>query len=231
MIETYNIYCDESCHLEHDDSPVMVIGGIWCKKNISKKICCDIRDIKEKHHLRRGCELKWNTVSKSKIGFYKDIISYFFHNDLNFRAVVASKRNLRHEDYSQTHDQWYYKIYYQTLINIINSYNIYNIFVDIKERRRGGVKVRKLKKVLSNKLYDFNEDIINNIQIVDSKDVEILQVADLLIGALGYLNKGLKTNSVKLELIEHIKLLSKKTLEKNTLPSEQKFNIFYWSGE
>ena len=30
-----NIYCDESCHLEHDDSDIMVLGGISCdKKNI-----------------------------------------------------------------------------------------------------------------------------------------------------------------------------------------------------
>jgi len=24
----YNIYCDESCHLEHDRQPVMVLGAI-----------------------------------------------------------------------------------------------------------------------------------------------------------------------------------------------------------
>ena len=25
----YNIYCDESCHLEHYRQPIMVIGGMW----------------------------------------------------------------------------------------------------------------------------------------------------------------------------------------------------------
>ena len=30
MSETYNIYCDESCHLENDDKPVMLLGAIWC---------------------------------------------------------------------------------------------------------------------------------------------------------------------------------------------------------
>ena len=28
----YNFYCDESCHLEHDDSNVMVLGSVWCPK-------------------------------------------------------------------------------------------------------------------------------------------------------------------------------------------------------
>ena len=27
MTKTYNIYCDESCHLEKDQIPVMVLGG------------------------------------------------------------------------------------------------------------------------------------------------------------------------------------------------------------
>lgn len=25
----YNIYCDESCHLENDRQPIMVLGGMW----------------------------------------------------------------------------------------------------------------------------------------------------------------------------------------------------------
>ena len=26
----YNIYCDESCHLEHDNIIIMELGAIWC---------------------------------------------------------------------------------------------------------------------------------------------------------------------------------------------------------
>ena len=29
----YNFYCDESCHLEHDNSNVMVLGAVWCPKD------------------------------------------------------------------------------------------------------------------------------------------------------------------------------------------------------
>ena len=32
----YNVYCDESCHLEHDNFPNMVIGGIYLDKNKKK---------------------------------------------------------------------------------------------------------------------------------------------------------------------------------------------------
>lgn len=29
MRETFNIYCDESCHLERDGQPNMVLGALW----------------------------------------------------------------------------------------------------------------------------------------------------------------------------------------------------------
>jgi len=28
MTTIFNVYCDESCHLEHDRQPVMVLGAI-----------------------------------------------------------------------------------------------------------------------------------------------------------------------------------------------------------
>ncbi len=30
MSQVFNIYCDESCHLEHDREKVMVLGAVWC---------------------------------------------------------------------------------------------------------------------------------------------------------------------------------------------------------
>ena len=30
MSTTYNVYCDESCHLENDGQKAMVLGAIWC---------------------------------------------------------------------------------------------------------------------------------------------------------------------------------------------------------
>ena len=37
----YNIYCDESCHLQNDNSNVMVLGAVWCillPENVSTSI-------------------------------------------------------------------------------------------------------------------------------------------------------------------------------------------------
>ena len=42
MSEIYNVYCDESCHLEHDDINDMAIGAVWCNQRYRKEICKDI---------------------------------------------------------------------------------------------------------------------------------------------------------------------------------------------
>lgn len=48
MNSEINIYCDESCHLEHDHIEVMVIGALSCPKHETQKVFKRIREIKMK---------------------------------------------------------------------------------------------------------------------------------------------------------------------------------------
>ena len=34
----YTVFCDESCHLENDDSPVMILGAMYCPSDKRKKL-------------------------------------------------------------------------------------------------------------------------------------------------------------------------------------------------
>src|SRR3954454_19952278 len=96
--QTYNIYCDESCHLEGDRQPVMVLGAVWCLVSKASQIASEIRDIKEKHHLAPWVEIKWTNVAPSRARFYTELLYYFFEQgDLHFRALVADKTKLRPE--------------------------------------------------------------------------------------------------------------------------------------
>ena len=38
MSEAVNVYCDESCHLEHDRQSVMVLGAVWCLEEKARGI-------------------------------------------------------------------------------------------------------------------------------------------------------------------------------------------------
>jgi hypothetical protein len=110
---------------------------------------------------------------------------------------------------------------------IIHPKEVYNIYLDIKDTN-GFEKVEKLHDVICSARYDFSKSVVRKIQEVRSDEVSILQITDLLIGALSYKYRDLNTNAAKLDLIELIQRRSGYGLKKNTLPSESKFNLFIW---
>ena len=242
MREIINIYCDESCHLENDKEKVMALGAVYCPASKKSEIFQMLSELKKKHNLipknkknqndnRAYYELKWNKISLAKINYFKDVVDYFFaDDDLNFRVlVVPDKSKLDYEKFNHTHDTFYYKMYFSMLKVILNPDMAHHIFIDIKDTR-SREKVHKLEQVLRNDKYDFAKEIIKKVQQVRSHEVELIQLADLLTGAISYVNRGLTGSMAKNILIEHMRHRSKYSLTKSTLIREQKFNIFLWES-
>nr|DAM84871.1 MAG TPA: Protein of unknown function (DUF3800) [Caudoviricetes sp.] len=229
--QIYNIFCDESCHLENDNSDVMILGAITCLEKNKKKHYEAIRNLKLKHGMSSWNELKWVKVSSSKIDFYEELIEYFLINDdITFRVCVAPKRQLDHVAYKQTHDTWYYKMYFNLLDKMIQD-GRYSIFIDIKDTK-GGKKISKLTEVLVNAHYDFCRDKIEGIYQIRSHESELIQLADLFIGAIGYYHRGLYDNVDKIngksKLVNLIQTKVGIDFSKATSVRERKFNIFIW---
>jgi hypothetical protein len=242
MREIINIYCDESCHLENDKEKVMALGAVYCPSSKKTEIFERLSELKKKHNLipkhkknpkdnRAYYELKWNKVSLTKINYFKDVVDYFFaDDDLNFRVlVVPDKSKLDYEKFNHTHDTFYFKMYFSMLKVILNPNKAHHIYIDIKDTR-SREKVHKLEQVLRNDKYDYAKEIIKKVQQVRSHEVELIQLADLLTGAVSYVNRGLSDSMAKNILIEHIRHRSKYSLTKSTLIREQKFNIFLWES-
>ncbi len=229
MNQAYNIYCDESCHLEHDGIKPMGLGCVWCAKEDRLEIFEELRDLKTKHGLKPHCELKWNAVSPAKIDYYIEVINFFFANPkLHFRAlIVADKSQLKHDDFGRSHDEFYYKMYFNLLKTIIVPGDYYEVYIGIKDTQ-SEQKVKKLKEVISNTHYDFDQSMIRRIQQVDSKEVELVQLTDLLLGAIVYFQRGLDGSQAKLNLINLLKKKSGYSLTRSTLYKEDKFNLFFW---
>lgn len=225
----YNIYCDESCHLLNDDSSVMVLGAVWCPKEKRQEIFKRLYEIKLSNGFLSNFEIKWNKVSPAQVGFYLQLIDYFYDDDdLHFRAlVIQDKSKLQHKNFNQTHDDFYYKMYFDLLKTIFIPNNSYNIYIDIKDTR-GQYKVDKLCEVLRSSQYDIQKRIVQKVQQVHSREVSLLQLTDLLIGAVCYLHRGLETSTAKLKIIERIRQRSGYSLVKSTLYREDKTNIFIW---
>ncbi|HET7228546.1 MAG TPA: DUF3800 domain-containing protein [Longimicrobium sp.] len=226
-----NIYCDESCHLEHDHQPVMVLGSVICPGTKTREIAERVREIKARHGVGREFEVKWTKVSPGKVELFRDLVDYFFDDDdLQFRVLIAEKGGLRHGVFRQTHDQWYYKMYFTLLKALLVPGNRFHIYLDIKDTR-GTEKVNRLHEILSNNIYDFDRKIIGRLQQVRSHEVEQIQLADLLIGAVSYTNRGLRGSPAKEALVARVRQRSRYNLRATTLLREQKFNIFRWTPQ
>ena len=230
----YNIYCDESCHLEHDNQKYMVLGGIICEKSSRKGIKKDILNIKRKYNVPDRAEIKWNKVSPSKLTYYKELVDYFFQNEnLRFRAIIIDKTQLNHKLFNQTHDDWYYKMYFDMLKVIFSPENKFNIYVDIKDTH-SFQKVKKLQEVCCNSQYDFSARIIKKIQPIRSHEVQLMQAVDVLIGAVAYKNRIFPADHIRSQakqaLVDRVAFRSGYSLTQTTLYRENKFNLLRWES-
>lgn len=222
-----SIYCDESGHLEHDKSSVMTIGGIYLPTYERKKIYQDIKNIKINHNIPIHREIKWTKVSQAKEAYYLDLINYFFENNLlSFRGIVIpDKTKLKHSEFNQTHDDFYYKMYYLTLVKILNLDEKIEVYIDIKDTNG----LEKVKKYLNNKAR--NPEKIVKIQQIRSHENSILQLADLIIGGITYKNRALTESKTKMMLANYIDKKSHCGITSTSYFNETKLNLLFFDKE
>lgn len=228
-MKMYNIYCDESCHLEHDRLPIMALGAIWCPESEHIHFGQKIAEIKTKHKAKG--ELKWSKVSKSRLDFYLELANWFFsESTLHFRAlIVLNKNRLDHKSFNKdSHNNFYYKMYFSLLNKLLSPENKYNIYIDIKDTQ-SRLMNQKLKELLCNNVYDFTGDMIERVQNIHSHESHLTQLTDFFLGALTYKHRNLSTNSAKNAIIKLIESKIKYPLTKSTPLREEKFNLFLFN--
>lgn len=224
---TYNVYCDESCVTSSASDDFMAIGGIMCpfdrKREIVRKV-----DLLRAYYNVQG-EFGWKTVCPSRLPFFQALVDLFFSDPgLRFRAVVVSRRETNFEDT----EEMFQKVYYQVFNNWLDRRDSYRLFIDrrIDERDR----VDTLRRCLID-TFQFG-DAVRFVEEVEPHENDLIQLADLFIGALAASRNGhlqVEGSSVaKLQICRDIcRNLGISTLASyETWPSEQKFNVFHFRG-
>lgn len=208
----------------------MVFGCVRYPKENVQALSKRIRELKKKHFIYPFAEIKWKTVSKSKEKFYLDLLELFLNTeDLKFRAVVFQNKDLHKLEHNkfqnQTYEDWYYKMFYVTLGNIIDKGHSYNIYLD-RKNENSSQKVHTLEKHLAKKAK------ILKIQNVLSYQSELIQITDFLTGIVSYANRDAiklpKANTTKVKLVEILKSRTSLSLILSTPLSADKVNIFMW---
>lgn len=224
---SFSIFCDESCHLENDKQGVMLLGCIWAESKKVHQLSAELKKLKKDYGVTS--ELKWTKVSPKNLAFYISVVNWFFSEpSLHFRTVVVpNKAKLDHARFNQLHDDFYYKLYFWLLSKILYPDSVYKIYLDIKDTR-SRTKVQRLKSFLCFDKYDFSGEMISDLRSVRSHEIQLMQLADFLLGAVAYSHRNLSTSLAKSVVVKIIEANHGKSLKNTTYLSEDKFNVFVW---
>ena len=221
----YKIFCDESCHLEHDGADVMVLGAIHCQAVKAEKLTRHIKWLRHQHNYHT--ELKWTKLVAKQWPFYQALLDMLLDDpDVWFKAtVVQHKKSLDHLRYNEgSHNNFYYKMFYYTLRDFLSSENEYRIYLDYMDTL-GAEKTKTLCEVLQ---CETNWELKATAYIVQSYESQIIQLCDLLIGAISYKNRtDIEHKSViKSRIVNYLEQRLGHQLDYTTSPWERQFNIF-----
>lgn len=186
-------------------------------------------------------ELKWSKISNQKINEYSAFIDYFFAmlntNKLHFKSMIVDTYKL---DYKKHHGnskhKGFIRLYHTFLLNCFGKQYYSNIefneFVVQPDEIDEMHDVAILKRCLNSSMYKHGAmySVFKSIDPTKSHNSELNQVADIILGAIGYHKNGyhLKQGAcrAKVELSNKIaNSIKVKQLGENT-PKRDKFGMW-----
>jgi len=226
---TLHLYCDESRHLPHDREPFLLLGLVACPAERARALNAELTAIWRAHGQPPHFEAKWTKVSPGKLDFYRAVLEWFIAAaEVSFRCfVLPDKQRLYAALPEESRDFLYYRLYYQFLRGALEPENRYRAFLDLKDTR-GREKIAQLRKILEADADDARA--LERLQHVRSHEVRLLQVTDLLLGAVGFARRPAaeKESPAKRALVKLLEERLGHALTADSPPGAPKANIATW---
>jgi hypothetical protein len=192
----------------------MILGGIAIHAEELPNFEAEIEILRAKHNMAK--ELKWVRVTNQKYYEYRAFVDLFFKwletNRLTFHCMIIDNHKVRYKDYSGSYELGFYKFFYQLLLfPFASRYHKNNDLYVLMDQRSTGYPLDDLRTILNNgvqKRYKNDRRPFRLVEFRNSKKADALQIADIILGALGYRKNGGHTQpgtrQSKLELSEYI---------------------------
>lgn len=222
----FEVYCDEAnpdvITSQKPKARFLMIGSLWLPSDLRQEIKCRIKGLRARHGV--WGEIKWTKVSPSQIDFYTELVDLFisYGDNLRFRCIAVDRTQLDLSLHDNDGELGFYKFYYQMIHHWILDFNEYTIFCDAKSNR----DIRRLP-VLQRCLSKANlSSCIGGVQFLPSKEVVLIQMTDLLLGAASSrINETLREGTAKAAIVQRLESALGRALAP-TYKTEEKFNIF-----
>jgi hypothetical protein len=193
----YHIYCDES---RQSQDRFMVIGGLIIDAPEIERFTATMRKFRDEQKM--FAELKWTKVTDQKLPQYKRFVDYFFalnNTDvLHFHCIIVDNHQVDHHKFSKGDKELgFYKFYYQLLLHSFGKRYCRegedDRFIVRLDERNSSYSLGTLKVVLNrglNKKYKISTEPFVSIEPMNSKASELMQVNDIILGAIGSQKNG-----------------------------------------
>ncbi|NOT25790.1 MAG: DUF3800 domain-containing protein [Acidobacteria bacterium] len=228
--KNHHVHCDES----QTGARFVVYGGIITSgRNVDwfDGIMAKWRDDNHMH-----AELKWTKVTNQKYAQYKALVDLFFEHAalhrLHFKSVVFDSTEVDYAYHDGDEELGFYKFYYQFLLHKFGVYaksDEHSLYVSIDERSTTKYKLGTLKDVLNagiRKKFGRNSNVVKQVEPACSKHSNLMQMADVLMGAVGWHSNDLAdrpdARRAKIDLANYIAQKAKLGSLKHQTPYEQR---------
>jgi hypothetical protein len=229
-MQTYHIYSDES---RHKNERFLLLSGIWIEETKIEIAEKEIADLREKHgyinsldeHISFLGELKWTKVSERYHLVYKELVDILFNwidkDIVRFNCMLVDTQSPNVMTYGNIVKEGYFKLLYQLYYHNSKIPGVYKIYPDsITNPVQARIDLDRLHECLEKSLRKRFLPLLNpqsvvkpinfvkNILPVDSKKTSLIQVVDVVMGAIGYLQNELfrlqGAKKAKVELMKYI---------------------------
>jgi len=234
----YHIYCDGS---RQSKDRFMVLGGLMLDAEEIERF----NQTMQKFRLETNmfAELKWTKVSEQKLLEYKRFVDYFFalnNTDmLHFHCIIVDNHQVNYRKFSKGDKELgFYKFFYQLLLHGFGRPYVRqgedDRFIVHLDYRTSSYSLGTLKVVLNRgmkKRYNIATEPFVSIEPLDSKTSQLMQVNDIILGAIGYQKNGYDllagAKEAKKELARRIaEQAGLKDLKENTQRGSHRFTIW-----
>ena len=230
---TISFFCDESCYQIDDGKSHMAIASVWCRKDRKREITKTIKNIKLKYRISAKTELKWGKVSPATLDMYKEVFDEIKKEKyLRIRVVITKKEKIKSDAKSRWYETMYYKLVEYPISQISSDHSI--DFVEVYSDVMNTHSVEQMEKISTYLKRHFRGKTKFVSKVCESKDVTLIQIADLLAGAATYCNRELSTSKAKLELLNHIQNIFNinfKTTTKTKYGRISNYNVFVYDPQ
>jgi hypothetical protein len=241
-VSDLHFYCDESSHRGHRFAAV---SGIVANQTRIATINQELSALKVVHGKSPLSELKWEKTNRHDLPLYKAYCNYLFllleANYAHYHVVICDfqaydHRALNEGDKSRSVSKTYYQLLLHRCCKLYGEHARIHVRADNGDCTRSLPSYQDALNIDARKRFRLIGRPIASINLIDSNGLEIMQMNDVVLGAIASHRNGRHlipgASPHKTELAEHVrKLFGVTSFAFNTPRGSRRNSIWNWQGQ